>query len=803
MAALDPEQPGITPLLAHTQEELASVKVFPLIPALKKDVTGAIANTALSWEQLNASDINFTIVRPLVTKYARLRNIAVVYACLVVRSYFLAQADLNLAFTAIMQSRASLCELLAVKLISRFASNYMQLVAVLTTSWCPLAGASSATVEEVKYAISGHDLETSHTALEMAICTSSKAFLATPVVQKLVNDIYSGNVVFSLPSTRSILADNYNPCPIQMYDVNKAPFLNHYRLRVPRYGAIFEYLNFAILLITFILCVANQDRSQLTFLELVFMVIAMAHVLEEYTAATEHGWYIYIANMWNAFDFSFIVIFLVYFGLRIKGLHNNDLATSRIAFDILACGGCILFPRLVFFAVANHVIILSLQAMIVQFVVFIGTVIICFSGLMFTLWILARDRSIDHNHEPWTLGSLAWYCVHIWLGSGYVIFSQADSFHPILGPLLVTVFALFSSTLLVTILISILSNTVSKIGSNAPQEYLFQFAISTIEGVKNEALFSYQPPFNILAFVILKPASWFLSPKALHNVNIFLIISTSLPQLLFIAIYERRLKSGSKDRQANKDISTSIFKSLPRHIKNMHMLEALLGPAHHDIYDAILDMEMDDEYDIFSELEEDEEEGQLFSSRVHTRQSTARSDFNQIQITGVEAQLPSVMSSGRRRTHTSSTTWGTLRPPWPRRRMATANNPDGFVADQRLAFGGYGTVASTLAEEGASFPSRLTAGFNGGNENLGVARLYGSRNGVTFSGAEQTVLAANAQTNTSVKKVEALLTEVKSLPVNKLKDEMKEIQERQNRIESLLLMLTRGMRNDGLRHETY
>lgn len=296
--------------------------------------------------------------------------------------------------------------------------------------------------------------------------------------------------------------------------------------------------------------------------------------------------------------------------------------------------------------------------------------------------------------------------------------------------------------------------------------------------VKNEALFSYQPPFNILAFVILKPASWFLSPKALHNVNIFLIILTSLPQLLFIAIYERRLKSGSKDRQANKDISTSIFKSLPRHIKNMHMLEALLGPAHHDIYDAILDMEMDDEYDIFSELEEDEEEGQLFSSRVHTRQSTARSDFNQIQITGVEAQLPSVMSSGRRRTHTSSTTWGTLRPPWPRRRMATANNPDGFVADQRLAFGGYGSVASTLAEEGASFPSRLTAGFNSGNENLGVARLYGSRNGVMFSGAEQTVLAANAQTNTSVKKVEALLTEVKSLPVNKLKDEMKEIQVR-------------------------
>jgi len=72
---------------------------------------------------------------------------------------------------AVMQSRASLCELLAVKLMSRFASHHTELLAVLTTSWCPLAGASSATVEEVKYAISGHDLETSHTALEVRTAT--------------------------------------------------------------------------------------------------------------------------------------------------------------------------------------------------------------------------------------------------------------------------------------------------------------------------------------------------------------------------------------------------------------------------------------------------------------------------------------------------------------------------------------------------------------------------------------------------------------------------------------------------------
>lgn len=109
------------------------------------------------YRQLTASDINFTIVRPLVFKYARLRNMAVVYACLVVRSYFLAESESNLAFSGLMLSRATLCEILAMKLLSYFASNYIQLVAVLTTSWNPLSGAPPDIIQEVKQALGGHD----------------------------------------------------------------------------------------------------------------------------------------------------------------------------------------------------------------------------------------------------------------------------------------------------------------------------------------------------------------------------------------------------------------------------------------------------------------------------------------------------------------------------------------------------------------------------------------------------------------------------------------------------------------------
>jgi hypothetical protein len=246
-----------------------------------------------------------------------------------------------------MLTRANLCEILAIKLLSRFATNYIELVAVLTTTWNPLAGATHDVVNEVKQALNAHDVDTAYaqSAIEIAISTRAKALLASPVSQKVVNDIYSGRVVYSVATYRSILADNYKPRAIEIYDPLKAPFLNHYRLRVPKYGAYFEFVNVSLLLLTFVLCLSNRDRTQITTWEMAFIIFGSAFTLEEYTTSTEHGWIIYIANLWNAFDFSFIVVFIGYLTLRIKGLSNDDPATSNMAFDVLSCGACILFPR--------------------------------------------------------------------------------------------------------------------------------------------------------------------------------------------------------------------------------------------------------------------------------------------------------------------------------------------------------------------------------------------------------------------------------------------------------------------------
>lgn len=45
--------------------------------------------------------------------------------------------------------------------------------------------------------------------------------------------------------------------------------------------------------------------------------------------------------------------------------------------------------------------------------------------------------------------------------------------------------------------------------------------MKTVEGVKSDAVFSYLPPLNLVAFIVLTPLSWVASPRTLHRINVF------------------------------------------------------------------------------------------------------------------------------------------------------------------------------------------------------------------------------------------------------------------------------------------
>jgi hypothetical protein len=152
---------------------------------------------------------------------------AIIYCALLAKSHYMELSEKNLAQAGTNTSRASLCELLAIKLLKRFSTTRIELAAVLTTSWNPCQGVSSQTLS-MSY-LNQDDLEEISNALEIAIATTSKKFLATPLVQTIISDIYSGKLVLRLASTHSLLADNYKLRAIELYDVSKAPILDHYR----------------------------------------------------------------------------------------------------------------------------------------------------------------------------------------------------------------------------------------------------------------------------------------------------------------------------------------------------------------------------------------------------------------------------------------------------------------------------------------------------------------------------------------------------------------------------------------------
>lgn len=64
---------------------------------------------------------------------------------------------------------------------------------------------------------------------------------------------------------------------------------------------------------------------------------------------------------------------------------------------------------------------------------------------------------------------------------------------------------------------------------------MFRKAVSTIEGVKSDAVFSYQAPFNLIAVLVMVPLKLFLGPRYFHKVNVLMIRASAFPILICIS----------------------------------------------------------------------------------------------------------------------------------------------------------------------------------------------------------------------------------------------------------------------------
>ncbi|ODN80904.1 hypothetical protein L202_03030 [Cryptococcus amylolentus CBS 6039] len=549
--------PLLGPQSGPSSKILSETKVYPLIHLIRVDIMAHI-DAPLTYEQLLAPDSTYTIIRPLTEKYLALQNQATVF-CLLLNKIQFTQDSNQLSIATLSLTRATLCEILASRVLRGWSERSLPLATVLLTPWSLFQGASEAVIERAKEEGDGDLLKQTGAALEMAIISGSKRFIRSPSCQKVIEGIWAGKIIYSALNAHALIADNYKKKPIQMYNPHKAPVLDHYRLKVPRYRSMLEYFNFLVLFILYVVAIEGLEEDKIIGREWAFIVYAMAFSLDKLAAIREHGLKVFSSSLVNGFDLVFMMIYGAYMSTRMYGLRYNDIYFMEMGADWLAIGAVLIFPRLAFVTLANNLMVLSIRSMLTEFFFLMGVGVFCFAGFVYALFTLGQGK--------FDLPQIGWWLLEIYFGLDASGFEHAHYFHPFLGPLLMVSYALLSNTLLLTVLVAILGNTFATINADAAAESMFRKAVSTIEGVKADAVFSYQLPFNLPAVVFMFPMRYLLNDRWFHKVNVFMIRVSSVHILLLIALYERQSYKDQTLMEQLGDFAERYVGSLPRRLK--------------------------------------------------------------------------------------------------------------------------------------------------------------------------------------------------------------------------------------------
>ncbi|GAA6047335.1 hypothetical protein JCM3770_001893 [Rhodotorula araucariae] len=555
-------------------EQIAGCDVFSSVHRTFRTIQ-AYVDVPLSDEQMRSPEIQFAIIQPLEALFAADEEPCIVYVLLLCRLQFIRERDSFLASSSLNDTRAHLCELLAIKLLRHQAASVkgpnqgiLAMARALVGGFHAFQGASDAVIERIRqregYASRVAAEGAGRTnALELAILGKARLFIKSQATQRVITAIYDGKITYSSSSFIEVLGDRWKSKEIALYNVREAPLLDHYRLRVPKYRALIDSLNFVVLFVSFLLVIIDRHNrfehlpvATLTFVEVWWWIYSLGYSLDKLASIAEHGWSVYAAGLTNGLDAASVPIYVVAFFLRAHSVIKNDAKASDRSYAILSIAACLLFPRLAFATISNNLLILSLRAMLADFFYLMGITVFCFIGFVFALNHLSEGE--------YSIPRISEWLVFIFFGLDGSGIDESPKFDPVLGPILFVSFAALSNTLLTSVLVAILSTTYASIASDAAAEDMFRKAVSCFEGVKADSLFDYLPPLNLVALGVMWPLSHFLSPRWFHKVNVLATRTLSLPILMLIALYERQTASGSLLVDWVSDAKLAVTAKLPR-----------------------------------------------------------------------------------------------------------------------------------------------------------------------------------------------------------------------------------------------
>ena len=264
-------------------------------------------------------------------------------------------------------------------------------------------------------------------------------------------------------------------------------------------------------------------------------------MLDEIVGFNEQGFSLYILSFWNAFDVGILLLLICYYGMRLYGIlmpAARKHYVADMAYDLLAANAVLLFPRL--FSVLDHYryfsqLLIAFRMMAQDLVAVFILIIISCSGFFVAF-------TLSFGTTDYDAASVAYALFQILMGFTPAAWETWGTYN-LLGKAILTLFLFICHFLIVTILITVLTNSFMAIVQNANEEHQFVFAVNTISMVKSDALFSYVAPTNVIAWV-LAPLRYIIAFRQFVRVNRTVIKITHFPILFIIYFYERLILRG-------------------------------------------------------------------------------------------------------------------------------------------------------------------------------------------------------------------------------------------------------------------
>lgn len=290
---------------------------------------------------------------------------------------------------------------------------------------------------------------------------------------------------------------------------------------------------FAAFLALYYAVLVQRNPNRITPVEIVLYIWFAAFTYEELGEFIDAGSIFYVVDIWNGCDLLIILIGVAFLVTRIFGLAKDNTSAIDASFDILSLEALFMVPRICSLLSLHPyfgTLIPCLKAMVKDFVKFMVVVAILYIGFLTTFTLLARDT--------FTLSEMSWILIKVFFGSSYIGFDIMNQISPHLGPPLMLIFVTMTNILLITSLISILSDSFSKVISRAREEYLFVYSIYVLEASTSNRLTHFYPPLNLIPLIFIRPLRLFASSEKLRKTRIGLLKYTHFPIVGIIMFYE-------------------------------------------------------------------------------------------------------------------------------------------------------------------------------------------------------------------------------------------------------------------------